>query len=358
MASPEQIAANIRNSAKSSGPSPQGIEASKRNGLKHGLTGEGIVLTPEDEANVASLHDELQADMRPQSKLGRELVGRLALMFVRLDKCTKKESAATAIRVRNSTFAFEDGRRAEVEAIYGQINVDPDGVVRKLRRTPEGVDRLIQEWGRARSRVIRPEGVGWHLGDLDRIGRLTGLREGVAGSRMGKLSRAIGGDFSSLEPLEGAGLDGPARKAWAVAQMADLIDGEIAALRAHLESFGPNFAAMERAEAADLALIGTDKEAILDRKYEAAAERSLFKTLREYHEAEAKGAELESSDATTDKAEACEELASSLPASSEAEPAPSPKPKRVETGRPKPRTEEEISASRALARERELRAMR
>jgi hypothetical protein len=68
-ASPEQIAANRQNSMRSTGPtSDSGKEISRRNGLKHGLTGEGIVLSREDEAEVASLRDELQAEMRPKTK--------------------------------------------------------------------------------------------------------------------------------------------------------------------------------------------------------------------------------------------------------------------------------------------------
>jgi hypothetical protein len=358
MASPEQVAANIRNSAKSSGPSPQGKEASKRNGLKHGLTGEGIVLTPEDEANVVSLHDELQADMRPQSKLGRELVGRLALMLVRLDKCSKRESAATAIRVRNSTFTFEDARRAEVEALFAKLDADPIDGVRKLIRTPEGTLRLIKGLNALRDKLTRTDRVTWSQFDHDHLERHAGREPAPFGSELYRLARAIQGDLSRLETQEGGGLDDVSRKACAVGQMLERVDVELAVHQTQLESFGPDFAAMERAEAADLALIGTSKEEIRDHKYEAAAERSLFKTLKEYHEAEAKGDELEVPDATTENVEACEELASSLPAPSKAKPGRSPKPKQVETGRPKPRTEEEISASRALARERELRAMR
>ena len=47
--SPEQLAANRRNAARSTGPkTEEGKEISRRNGLKHGLTGEGAVLTEAD----------------------------------------------------------------------------------------------------------------------------------------------------------------------------------------------------------------------------------------------------------------------------------------------------------------------
>src|SRR3984885_12059862 len=127
------------------------------------------------------------------------------------------------------------------------------------------------------------------------------------------------GDLSGLEPQEGAGLDDAARKAWAIEQMLERIDVEIAVHQAHLETFDPNLPDIERAEAADLALFDLSHEANLLRKYEAAAERSLFRTLKEFHQAEAEAAENEESDAAPENTETCEELASSSPEEVEAE---------------------------------------
>ena len=357
-ASPEQIASNRRNSLLSSGPSESGKLNSKRNGLKHGLTGEGIVLSPEDEAEVASLHDELQAEMQPKTKLGQLLLGQLAKRFVRLDKCEKRESAATAILVRNSGFAFEDARRAEVEALYARLDADPVDAVRKLIRTLEGTLRLIQALAGLRDKLTRTDRGTWNQLDHDRLERYAGRETAPFGSYLFRLTRAIMGDLSRLEPQEGAGLDDAARKAWAVGQMLERIDVEIAVHQAHLETFDSNLPAIERAEAADLALFDLSKEANLLRKYEAAAERSLFRTLQEFRQAEAEAAEEVSSDITTETAEACEELASSLPEEVEAKPAAPSRPKRVETESPEPPKELDYEARRARARERELRAMR
>jgi hypothetical protein len=358
-ASPEQIAANRQNSLRSTGPtSDSGKEISRRNGLKHGLTGEGIVLTREDEAQVASLRDELQAEMRPKTKLGQLLLGQLASRFVRLDKCKKRESAATAIRVRNSGFAFEDARRAEVEALFAQLDADPVNGVRKLIRTSEGTLRLIQALTRLRDKLTRTDRGSWNQLDHDRLERYAGRETAPFGSYLFRLTRAIMGELTRLEPQEGAGLDDAARKAWAVSQMLERIDVELAAHQAHFETFDPNLPAIERAEAADLALIDPSNEASLLRKYEEAAERSLFRTLKEFHKAEGEGTEEAASDATTEASETCEELASSLPVKIKAKPAPSLRSKRVETEAPEPPIELDYEARRARARERERRASR
>jgi hypothetical protein len=356
-ASPEQIASNRRNSLRSSGPSESGKQISRRNGLKHGLSGEGIVLSPEDEAEIASLHDELQAEMRPKTKLGQLLLGQLASRFVRLDNCKKRESAATASRVRNSGFAFEDARRAEVEALFARIDADPVDAVRKLIRTIEGTLRLIQALTRLRDKLTHTDRGTWHQLDHDRLDRYAGRETAPFGSFLFRLTRAILDDLSRLEPQEGAGLDDAARKAWAVSQMLERIDMELAVHQAHLETFDPNITAIERAEASDLALIDDSIEANRLQKYEAAAERGLYRALREFRQAEAEAAELDVADATTETIETCEELASSLPEAVEAEPTPSPRPKRVKTESPEPSSKRDSSARRAKARERERLAM-
>ena len=80
-----------------------------------------------------------------------------------------------------------------------------------------------------------------------------------------------------------------------------------------LGTFDGAAAARARAGAADRALFDTSPEAILARKYEAATERSLFRTLREFREVEAEAATAEANAATPDLAEASEELGSSCP---------------------------------------------
>ena len=63
--------------------------------------------------------------------------------------------------------------------------------------------------------------------------------------------------------------------------MVRLIDAEIALLEAHRGTLDLEAIAISRAEAGERALIATSPEALLDRKYEAATERALFRALHE-----------------------------------------------------------------------------
>ena len=129
------------------------------------------------------------------------------------------------------------------------------------------------------------------------------------------------------------------------------IDAEIATLRDLEKSFDPREIARERAEAADRALFDPSKEATLARNYEAAAERGLYRALRELRQVEAEAAEQAESDATTETEKTCEPLTSYLPETEgdapDAEPDPLPGPKRFVGVARKPSSDEKRVVERA-----------
>ena len=82
-------------------------------------------------------------------------------------------------------------------------------------------------------------------------------------------------------------LDEPGKVAWARAGLLQIVDAEVARLQMLRESFDPAAQAEIRSRSVDLALFDPSKELTLARKYEAAAERSLYKAIKEFREAEA-----------------------------------------------------------------------
>ena len=71
--SPAQLDANRKNALRSSGPKTvEGKERSRANALKHGMTGDGVVLLEEHQVEVAKLAAELEAEMRPSGADGSE----------------------------------------------------------------------------------------------------------------------------------------------------------------------------------------------------------------------------------------------------------------------------------------------
>src|SRR5713101_251367 len=66
MATQAQINANRINAQKSTGPkTPEGREAARLNGLKHGLASDILVLPGESESDFENLLDSLEAEHQP-----------------------------------------------------------------------------------------------------------------------------------------------------------------------------------------------------------------------------------------------------------------------------------------------------
>ena len=293
MASSEaRILANRANAAKSTGPrTPEGKGRSRRNGLKHGLTGQGIVVPEQDVEEIERRAEALEADLDPQSALGSILVRQMATLSVRMERGALQESAALATRVRHAAEEFDRARLDEADRLFGAIADDPGSHRLKLRRSPEGVDRLVLAWRELRAELTAQPRPTWTGSHLEKAANLIGLRgDDSRASRVAALSRATWGNFQGLAKHDGAGLGEDARQAWARDRLLERIDEEIAGLEAHRESFDLEAIALDRAEAGDRALFDPSKEAALARRYESEARRGFFKALKEFRHAEAEAA--------------------------------------------------------------------
>ena len=284
--SPAQLEANRRNAALSQGPKTiEGKQRSRANALKHGMTGAGIVVSEEEAGEVATLAGELEGEMKPSGKLGRILVHRIAVMAVRLDKCSRYDEVATAKRVRDAETDHDVVRDAEVEALVATIDATPAASVRGLKRTRAGIDRLIRLWLVLRGVLGQTASEPWRVAHRDRVNHLLGFGDDEAVlSPADALARAILGDFSGL-PNGWSGIDADERKRRAHDQVVALIDAEVGALEALAKDLD-EAEAIDRAEAPERALFDTSKPGTLARKYEAAAERTLFRALREFRQVE------------------------------------------------------------------------
>ncbi len=298
-----QIAANRKNAQHSTGPkTPEGKERVRRNALKHGLTGKGVALPSEDQAEIAERFSDLQAQMQPQTDAGEQLLRRFAFMTVRMGRCECHETAQTAMRVRHAIEKFDDERLAFVEGLATKIYTEPATSVRRLQMSPEGIDWMLDEWETLRADLLNPDRNCWtgnHRMHFDALlGRNPG---GYRVARTMALSYAMDGSFHLLDKADGEGLDGPARAAWAKAELTRQIDAEMARLKEVRARIDVNAIAQDRAEAADRALFDSSPEAILARKYEAATERAMYKALKEYRQVEADAAEGRKSNITVDQ---------------------------------------------------------
>ena len=293
--SPERLAANRANSLRSTGPkTPEGKAISRRNSLKHGLTGEGVALPNEDAAEVERRFANFHAELGPRTELGRALTLRVAMLAVRLERCYRNEAARLTVAVDAAPKAHRDGRLDGITALMDGLADDPETNARRLQDTPEGVALTVEAWGNLKVDLMHPERKIWTASHWERAENLLGRRTtDLPRSRIGALSRALWHDFSALDPHEGSDLNEQGKYEYARERMGEIIDGRIEILTGLLTDghFDLDAEARARASAGDRALFDTSAESVLARKYEAATERSLFRTLREFREVEAAAAE-------------------------------------------------------------------
>ncbi len=287
-----RIKANLENCRKSSGPrSPEGKANSRKNGLKHGLSGAGVVLADCDAPEVERRTEALLDQFDPQSTLGKLLIGNLATFSVRMERGAVEELAMSASRVRHAVETFDYERIDRAEALFDTLPDDPRKHLRLLKRMPEGVDRLVEGWGELRGELTRLDGAKWDDSHEAMATSMLGFRPGQIGSaRVEDLSKAVRGE-GSLADIGWCSLDREPGKVWARDRLVELIDEQIAALEKHRETLDVELIEMDRDEAPARASFDTSKDGTRFRRYASEASRLFFKTLKEFHKAEAEAAE-------------------------------------------------------------------
>jgi hypothetical protein len=285
-----RINANRINSLKSCGPkTAEGKAISRRNGLKHGMTGQGVVALDEDAAEVERRHVTLKVEMAPQTLIGAVLIRELATLSVRMERGSRQEFATVGERVRHALENYDAEQLERAQQIMAGIADDPAGTVRRLKRTPSGVNLLVSNWEKVRADLAREPKPPWDSAWVVKVSRLMGLgQQDSHVVHLGAIYRAIWGNFAGLTDLEGAGLADEARKIWARDHLVMWADQEIDKLDAHYETLDLAAFARDRAEAPDRALFDPSKEATLARRYESEARRGFYRALQRFDKVETK----------------------------------------------------------------------
>ena len=283
-----QAESNRRNAEKSTGPrTAEGKAASRRNALKHGLTGAGVVLPHEDAAEVERRLEALDTDMGPKNELARRFVAKVAHAFVRLDRCADHETKTIAYAMRRAEAAFDDERLAEAEKAMSWIAAEPATHARRLRGSPEGIDLLVGRLEGLKADLASPDNVAWSFHHCEQFHHFLGLRRvDVPHTRARALGLAVSGDFKELKPDDQPELPASERRIWAADRLIELVEAETAKLRDLKETIDLDAIALDRTEAPMRALFNPGKDAILARKYEAAIDRGLYRSLDEFREAQ------------------------------------------------------------------------
>ena len=114
MASARQLAANRANSKKSTGPRTEiGKNASRRNAIRHGLTGQILLRTPEQDAAYNTYRARLYPDLAPGDAVEYDFAERIIYDSWRVHRATAIEHNLYAL----ADPAFETGDDARDEAM-------------------------------------------------------------------------------------------------------------------------------------------------------------------------------------------------------------------------------------------------
>ncbi len=98
MASAKQLAANRANAAKSTGPITEaGKLNSRRNAVKHGLTGHTVLRTPEQDATYNTYRARLYPDLAPANAMELDFAERIIYDSWRIHRASAIESNLYAL---------------------------------------------------------------------------------------------------------------------------------------------------------------------------------------------------------------------------------------------------------------------
>jgi hypothetical protein len=209
MASLREIAANRRNVEKSLGPNTEeGKARSRENALKHGLAGAGVVLPDDETQAVRQRMGEWRAGYEPASAEEEWLFTQVVVSSVRLDQCVRQEAELRANMARRARVCWNDDRRLAAEETAAGLARKPALIARRLRRSKQGCDWLLERW-QALGQVLERTGE-WTEAQtalaFDLLGTPHEFRGGRPWACADSAASLVAREVAALETLQAAGL--------------------------------------------------------------------------------------------------------------------------------------------------------
>jgi hypothetical protein len=123
-----------------------GKDASKRNAMKHGLAGVGVIRPEEESQLVADRAASWAEAFQPETPFKVWLTGQAARESVRIERCFVEEIVIRSRLVLSARFRWNEDRELAAVTLLDGISRKPALVSRKLRQTAQGCDLLLERW--------------------------------------------------------------------------------------------------------------------------------------------------------------------------------------------------------------------
>jgi hypothetical protein len=124
MPSAKQIEANRRNAQKSTGPRTDGGKrASSLNALKHGLTGQTLLMTPEESEAYEQFTGSIVRDLRPVGAMEAEIARSIADTRWRINRAAAIENNIFASEAwSQESWAARDAAKRGAESAWDEVS--------------------------------------------------------------------------------------------------------------------------------------------------------------------------------------------------------------------------------------------
>jgi hypothetical protein len=223
MATERQIAANLANSALSTGPkSIEGKDKSRLNALKHGLAASisaALIATDSDRKFLEERKARWLDSFQPVSDDQHWLFEGLVVESIRIERCQDAFFALCRQHGERARLQWVEDRRRDAADLAGGLRRNPGATARKLEATLQGCDLMITFW----------KGLASHI---DRHGDWSDPQRSLALDLLG-IPQPLREAETPVDPAEGNAV--AARRAIASAEIARLTglrDGPLVSLDA------------------------------------------------------------------------------------------------------------------------------
>jgi hypothetical protein len=147
MSTIRQDAANRQNCQKSKGPvSPEGKLRSRRNALKHGLSGYGIVLPDEEEDQVQAQISVWGQGFKGWDERDQLMIEQVAVEHVRVKRCQREERNILIKQCKRADTSWDMDRREDARVLFTKLHRNPLVHSIRLESTLRGCELMIEQW--------------------------------------------------------------------------------------------------------------------------------------------------------------------------------------------------------------------